>query len=69
MTRDIGNDLRKHHGVWEQNPHYQAGNEVKGAREAAVQGSGPVLRLFTGAELGLGTHGGKFISRHNVRSI
>lgn len=41
-------------------------NEVNGARQPPVQGSGPTVCAFMGAELGLGTYGGKSISRRDV---
>lgn len=69
MTVGIGNYLRKHHGVWEWNPHCQACDEVNGGRQSPAQGDGPTVNMFTDAELGLGSNGRKSICRRNASSI
>lgn len=69
MTAGIGNNLRKPHGVWERNPHCQAGTEVNRARNPAVQGSGPIVNTFTGAELGQCTNGRESISRYSAKHL
>lgn len=56
--------MRKHHGVWERKPHYQAAKEINGGREPPAQGSGPTVNKLMGAELGLGGN-----ERNSIRCV